>query len=590
MSCPYSSLRHAGGVLALAAVLLATFPIASVAQTTTPVVTRTIAIENANVVSAPGQPIQRATVLIRDGIIEAVGRDVRIPFDAQRIAGDSLFVYAGFIDGLSHVGIEQPAAAANQERVERPGSPPPDRAGIQPQRRAADMAGTDAASITRLREIGFTAAHVVPHGHLLPGTGTVIALADRPREDLVIVPDASLFAQFQQVRGVYPSTDMASLAVLRQLYREAERRQGVEARYAEDPRGLARPSQDAVHQAFYPVIRGERPLFFFTEGAADALQVHRVLDLQRNLGFPLVLAGLSQGFEVAERVREAGHSVLLTLGLPDQRDEARAEEVEDTTRAITPEPPSTHFISDHRTFTYADVDAERENLLARQAAQRERYYANAAELHNAGVAFGFTTKGVEVSDIHGNLRRMIEHGLPEDAALAALTTNPARILGLSDRLGTVETGKIANLVVANGPLFAEDTRIRYVFVDGERHRVSRDDHRTDDGDNNGEADPVGVWSHRIEAGGGMTAAGTLTIRRTGGALSGSITVDAIPGTHQLRNLEQDGATLHFAMTADQIGQVSGRATIIGDQLSGTLDIPGMGSAAFSATRTSASPQ
>jgi imidazolonepropionase-like amidohydrolase len=556
-----------------------------------PSVTGVIAIENARIVQAPGRILEMGTIIVRDGLIEAVGRDLRVPFDARRVTGDSLVVYAGFIDGLSHTGIPRPSDQGNSERVERPGEPAPERAGIQPQRLAAQMLTEDDASIEALRALGFTAAHVVPHGQSLPGKGSLVLLSGAPAAEVVLEREVSLFAQFQKPRGVYPATDMATLANLRQLFRESRRQHDLSALYAANPEGLARPPHSEVHRAFFPVVAGTQPVVFHTEGDASALQVHRVLELQRTLGFPLILSGVSQGFEVVDAVRQAGHPVLLTLTLPETPDTTKENGTDaDTTKAMTPEAPSSHFISDHRTFTHVDVDAEADNLRARQSLERERYYATAAEFHRSGVLFGFTTKDAQPKDVHGNLRRMIDAGLPQDAALAALTTNVAEILGVSNRLGTIEPGKIANLVLTTGPLFGEGMTIRSVMVDGQLYEVTSGSEAADSTNGHEDADPVGTWSHEIATGSGATTAGTLVISRSGDRLTGSMTVDALPGRHALQSITVDGSSVRFSVSSPQLGTVDARMTMRGNTMTGTLDVPTMGTSNISATRTSSIPR
>lgn len=439
-----------------------------------PTVTRAYAVENARIVTAPGQVIERGTVVLRNGLIEAVGRDVRAPYDAEIIAGDSLVVYAGFIDGLSHAGIPEPADQGDDQEVAEPGNPSSQRAGILPQRKASNMIDASDDSIVALRNAGFSVAHVVPHGRSLPGSGAIISLGGPDQHRSVLDADASLFMQFEGARGVYPSTDMAVMARIRQLYREAERRRDVERLYAENPTGMERPHYDEVYHSFYSVMDEEKPVVFYTAGTSGALQVHRALELQDLLGFPMILAGLNQSFEVIDVLRQENQPVILTLGFPELKkeegDSTRAPS--DSLKAVTPDAPDSHFISDHRTFTFADIESERENLRARQTQQQERYYRSAAELETAGFRFALSTKDVKGEDILKNLRRMVEHGLSEEAALAALTTNPASIFGLERRLGTIEAGKIGNLVITSGALFDESAEIRHVFVDGLRHDVA----------------------------------------------------------------------------------------------------------------------
>ena len=431
-----------------------------------PEVTRTFAIENARIVTAPGQVIERGTVVLRDGQIADVGRNVSIPFDAEIIAGDSLTVYAGFIDGLSHAGIPAPreqenGGGQNQQQVNR-ANPSNERAGIQPERSAVELMNAEEASIASLRKAGFTVAHIVPRGRMLPGSGAVVSLAGDDVNDMVMRDDVSMFAQMEGARGVYPATPMGVMAKMRQLYREASRRQQIERQYASNQAGAARPEFDPVHYAFFPVIDGEKPVFMFAD---ETLDIYRALRLQKALGYSLILGGLAQSFESVDLLLDADLPLFLTLKLPDEPAKTESEQA-DTTKADPVEPPAydpSLHVTDH---TAAQL--EKKNLEARRLIFRNEFIATAATLYDAGLDFGFSAKDVKPEDIHKNIRMMIEKGLPADVALAALTTTSARLLGLSEYLGTVEPGKLANLVIADGSLFEEKTKIKYVFVDGQK--------------------------------------------------------------------------------------------------------------------------
>ena len=580
-----------------------------------PGVTRAFAIENARIVQAPGRVLERGTVVVRNGLIEAVGTNVEVPYDAERIAGDSLTVYAGFIDGLSHTALPKPKEEEGQggfgsrPDVEDPGNPPNDVAGIQPERRASDLVKADEASIEALRKVGFAAAHVVPQGGLLPGSGAVVLLTGGDGKTMILQEDASLVAQFEGAPGVYPATPMGIMAKLRTLYREAERRQRGEKLYATNAVGMERPTYDPVYEAFFPVIDGEQPVFFYAEGALDA---RRALTLQRDLGFPLVLAGLAEGFAMTEALKEADVPLLLTLSLPEDPD-AKADSAAadssgvpsdstaappdssvaptdsslavagdslaaapDQEKAVTPEAPSSTFVRDYRTRSYEDVGGEDENLKARQRMAREQYYATAATLHEAGLAFGFTAWDVKPADVRKNLRLMIENGLPEDAALAALTTDAADILGLADRLGTVDNGKIANLVVTDAPYFDEESKVRYVFVDGQQFEIEEEAEASGDE----AADPTGTWSFTVSIPDGDTedtgdeVTGTLTLTGSPDDLSGTLTSAALTGSATLEQIELDGSALTFSFDTDEYGRVEAALTLEGDSFEGTLDVSG----------------
>ena len=361
---------------------------------------------------------------------------------------------------------------------------------------------------------------------------------------------------------------------------------------------MERPTYDPVYEAFFPVIDGEQPLFFYAEGALDA---RRALTLQRDLGFPLVLAGLAEGFAMTEALKEADVPLLLTLSLPEEPEAEADSAATDSTqapadstatptdsteapvlagdslaaapdqeKAVTDEAPGSPFVRDYRTRSYEDVEGEEGNLKARQEVARKQYYATAATLHDAGLTFGFTAWDVKPADVRKNLRLMIENGLPEDAALAALTTDAADVLGLADRLGTVDTGKIANLVITDAPYFDEESKVRYVFVDGQQFEIEEENETSGD---TTDVNPVGTWSYTVSTPEGQIG-GTLTLTGSPDDLGGSITSDVLSGTATLEQVELDGQALTFTFDSGEYGRVDADVTLGGDAFEGTLGVSG----------------
>jgi len=549
--------------------LLLLVPVAQ-AQEDVPQVTNVMALENVRVVSSPGTVSERATVLIRDGLIEAVGTDVAVPVGADRMdGGDTLTVYAGFIDGLSHVGVRE--AEEEEGSVEDRGNPPPARAGIQPNRDVRAFLDPEDSAIQQLRTQGFTAAHVVPIGRMLPGTGAVVLLGGDDPDTMVLRGETAQFAQIASASGVFPSNDMAVIAQFRQTFREAERRQALEEQYAANPSGMERPSHDPVHRALFPVLSGTLPMFFHTDNALD---LHRVLALHNELGFPLVLTGLAQSFDALDALRAADVPLYLTLDLPEA-----AEDTED----MEEEPAS--FDPDLRTRTHADVEAEEENLKARLREVQQQYERTAALLHEEGFSFAFTTKDAAADDALAHIRRIVAAGLPADVALAALTTRPAQRLGVDQQVGTVASGKVANLIVATGDLFDEDTDIRTVFVDGEPYDVT-----AAPAGGAAEVNPAGTWALTISSPEGTVDA-TVQLDGSPAALNGTITVEMVSSDPTpLDDIQIDGNILTFAFTADQFGTIRARLTLTETEADGTLTIPGLGGTPVAGTRTAGPDQ
>ncbi len=576
------------GVLAVLLCFTLLFPTQAQDTDDLPVVTRTMAITNARVVTAPGEVMDRATVLVRDGLIEAVGPDVAIPFDAREVVGDSLTVYAGFIDGLSHVGVDTPDLDTSED-VENPDDAPSARAGIQPDRLARALLNPEESTVSKLREVGFTTAHVVPEGQMLPGQGAIVQLAGDDPNAMVLNGVSSVFFQIRGAQSswpnvVAPATDMAVIATLRDLVRETERRQAMMVAYEKSPQGRQRPPTDAVHDALLPLMDGSLPVAAYTE---DALDLHRVLALQSELGVPVMLTGLNGSFQAVESLQAVDAPLFLTLDLPEPPDDEEGSDADttaaDTTQdATTPEEPGSVFQDDLRVRSHEDTEDEEKNLQARQAMEREKYYQNAATLREAGLRFGFTSKDVKAGDIRDNLRTMIEHGLSEDAALAALTTDAASLLGVDDRLGTVEAGKIANLVVTDGNYFDEDTKVRHVVVDGHVFEVSAAE---DEGEVTGNVSAVvGTWEYSIESPQGDLS-GTITLEESGSGLEGSISSPTGNDDEDLRGISFDGSSLSFSFDGGDVGEVDVSVTVEGADFDGSVSTGQFGSFPITGSRT-----
>src|SRR5688572_16315060 len=165
-------------------------------------VTRTYAITNATIIQGPGRKIDGGTVIIKDGLIQSVGKGLAVPVEAVEIKGDSMHIYAGFIDGLSRVGVTKPKEESGpRERVQNPGNPPPDRAGITPQVDVRTMINPADKSVEEMRNAGFTVAQVVPYGVLLPGSAAVVALNGKAVDQMVLNGKSSLYSELTGNQG-----------------------------------------------------------------------------------------------------------------------------------------------------------------------------------------------------------------------------------------------------------------------------------------------------------------------------------------------------------------------------------------------------
>ena len=536
-----------------------------------PPVTTTYFIDSAIIVTRPGQTVEMGAIIIRDGLIEAVGKGLKAPADAKVIGGDSLYVYAGFIDGLSYAGVPKPKRDEQRPRVKRPGDPPNEVAGIQPERPVVEVLDPKDASVAELKKLGFAAAHVVPRGRMLPGQGALVLLDGASGEEMILRPNTSLFAQFRGANRVYPATTMAIMAKFRELYRGAEQGKARGDAYNQQRRGTARPVRDKVSEAFYPTLDGKQSVFFYVDGIKET---HRALSLAQELDFPLALAGLGRGQLMTDRLRAANVPLFLRLELPEAKD-AKPKKTDNDKKDANAE-------------TTAQPGEETKMALeARRATAMEEFENQAAMLAKAGMKFGFSTANVKTKDVRANLGRMIKAGLTEDQALAALTTTPAELLGVSDILGTVEKGKIANLVISDKPYFAEGAGVRYVFVEGKptEYEVKKKKARKP-GDPTATVSATGTWSIEVDAP-GQDGAATLTISGEPGNLSGVFKIQGAETPVSGMTLEGDNLT--FQAKIDGGGQtlpLNFDLTVNGDSLEGTVSVGAFGTFDVEGSRTS----
>ncbi len=397
--------------------------------------TDVFAITGARIVPVAGQPIAKGTIVLRDGIIEAVGERVTVPADASVIDGAGLTVYPGLIDGMTRLGMpaaaDYPTTRGDAYSV----------AAVRPETLATGLLRPDAATFTAHRQAGFTAALSAPSVGLLSGQSALISLGTAEEDPAALIVRAPVAAHLNfgspnDVRG-YPVSLMGQIAAARQALYDAQDAALRVADYDRNPSGKPRPAAGRALIALRPVVEKRLPLIVRADSAQAIL---RALKFAKEFGLRPVIEGGAESYRVAGELKAARAAVLLSAALP--------------------EPPR---------VTPGDDDPSTLQGLRRRALVP----TSAVVLHRAGVAFGFTTNGLErPADFSGNVRKMIAAGLPESVAVEAATLGVARILGSERQLGSLEKGKIANVLVTRGGLFGENARIEHLFVDGEKVDIS----------------------------------------------------------------------------------------------------------------------
>jgi len=402
---------------------------------------RYFAVVNVRIVTGTGTVIDSGTVVIAKGLIQAVGANVTVPPEAWVIDGKGSTVYPGLIDAGTDLGLpkEEGSESASTGRGRRRSAPsgevakgPEDRPGTTPWRVAADELKTDDKRIETWRNAGFTTTLTVPDGGIFPGQATLIDLAGDRSGDYVVKAMATLPISFKPVGAWwgFPDSLMGTIAYVRQVFDDSNWYAQAEPIYQANPTKSDRIPYDRTEFILSRALQNNEIVLL---PANNAIQLVRGIRLTNEWKIRAVLYGGQQGYEVAAALAASKIPVLVSLKWPE-----RAK----------------------------DGDPEAEQNL-RELRFRDRAPGTPAALAKAGVKFALYSGGLEgPKDIFKSVKRATDAGLAPDAALRAMTLDAADILGLSDRLGSIAPGKIANLVVTDGDIFNEKTKVKHVFVDG----------------------------------------------------------------------------------------------------------------------------
>jgi imidazolonepropionase-like amidohydrolase len=516
----------------------------------------TYAITNARLVTVSGPVIERGTVVIRNGLIVAAGANVIAPPDARVIDGTGLTVYPGLIDSYTNLGLPEPSPTpspggglaallplpSSSPRGGPNSTQPP---GLQPELMAEDAIQTSGNEIEAWRSIGITTALTSPRTGVWMGQSALINLSGETPQQMIVRSPVAMHVGFTPLRGIYPGSLLGVFSTLRQMMLDAQRYRDSMAIYERNPRGTRRPDTDRSLAALIPVVDGRMPVVMLVNTERE---ITRALDLASEFKLRLIVAGGREADRVAERLAKQNVPVLLSLNLPKRTTPAMAE--------ADPEP----------------MRVLRERVEAQQTA---------GKLLKAGVRFSFQSGSLtDTADLMANARRVIENGLPAADAVRAFTIWPAQILGVESQLGSIEPGKIANLTVTRGDLFARDTRIAHVFIDGRpvdlkpptggpsRNLLS------------------GAWAVNVNLGSRDTAI-TLNLRQEGDRLTGSISGPL--GAGEISNASVTSAgEVRFTVSVNVEGQTSEATfagTLANNEIRGSVTIVGSSPGTFTATRS-----
>lgn len=449
--------------------LLILFPILITAQEQTKPIEglrdnppKVFALTNVKIVQAPGKVIEKGILIIRNGLIESVGSNVKIPADAQIVDLSGKVIYPGFIDLYTNYGMpkrreqaqmegQQLGAQQVQEIKKGADSWNPN---VLSHKLAIDEFSPDQKDAERLRAQGFTVVLSVPNDGIFRGRSVLVTLADgKAPNDVIVKPVVAHHIAF--IRGfgrdIYPNSLMGNIALIRQTFLDAQWYASAWDAFSKNP-ALPKPEVNSSLEALLGALKGEKVVF----ETADELDFLRCAKIVKEFSLNAFIIGSGYEYRRVEAIKNTGLPVVIPVNFPKPPDVENPDDADNI---------------DLRTL---------------------KHWYNAPEnpkrLNENGVTFAFTTYRLEnPNEFMQRVRESVERGLPEDVALSALTITPAKIIGLDRMLGSVEPGKMANFIITDKNIFDEDARILQVWISGEKYDV----------EGLPEFDPRGEWKAQL---------------------------------------------------------------------------------------------
>jgi imidazolonepropionase-like amidohydrolase len=386
-------------------------------------------IRNATIVPVSGPPIENGSLLIENGRIKALGREIAVPDGAEVIDAAGQFVYPGFIDAYTHYGLAEIAAISSTVDAREIGKE-------NPEVRAAWAINPFSVHFGTGRVNGTTTALVAPSGGTFPGVSALIKMDGWSLPEMAVSETATSLINFPMTPrpsgegGPAPkesTEDVTSKIVdkIKDYLGEARRYLQLKALASGNP-GVEAPDYNAKYEALAPVLDGSLPVILSVEKAKD---IELAIKFVRDQKIKAIFRGCAQGFKVADKIKASGIPVII-----------------DSLYRGPSEPEDGY-------------DAP---------------YRNVVELAKAGIIICFSS-GDDPSagkDLTYHAAKAVAFGLDRDEAIRALTVNPAKVFGFDARLGSLEPGKDADLFIAAGDPLDARTDIKVLFINGRKVDMS----------------------------------------------------------------------------------------------------------------------
>ena len=390
------------------------------------------AFTNATLFVSPTNKIDNATLLIKDGKVVSSGKNLSIPNNTVVMDLEGKFVYPSFIDPYTNFGVDKPERASGgrrspQYKASREGFYWNDH--IMPEKNAIDHFAYDTKKAKAMRNEGFGMVHTHSMDGIARGTGVLVALNDQANESMRIVDDAQgqhySFSKSVTSRQSYPGSLMGAMALLRQVYHDAQWYE----------KGNI-PTKDRSLEA---LLKNKNKVSIFEAG--NKSNNLRAAKIGNQFGINYLIVGGGDEYEMIQQTKATNASFIIPLNFPDAYD------------VSNPYMASYLSLEDMRAWNQAPT--------------------NPKALQDNGVPFALTTfKSKKPKNFTKDLLTAIKYGLDKTKALEALTTAPAHMLKISDKVGSLENGRYANFLITSGPLFEKGTILYQNWVQGTKSVIN----------------------------------------------------------------------------------------------------------------------
>jgi imidazolonepropionase-like amidohydrolase len=386
-----------------------------------PLSAQSIAITGGKVYPVSGPPIENGTVLMRDGKIVAVGKDIAIPSDAQKVDATGKWVTPGFVNAYTNLGFGDVGFSAGPRELQAKRGD-----GIASGFATWEGYNTQSTLIAPAREGGLTSVLVSPAGGLISGQAAIVDLTGEiALNDVIVKAPATMVAQVDDNRSAEVGAKGELFGRLRDLIedtrayarRKADFERGQTRKYAASRRDL---------EAMIPVVEGRETMTIEAEQASD---IEAVLALAKEYGLKVVIAGGAEAWKVADKLAAAKVPVL--------------------TGAMNNIPQ-----------TFSSLGARQEN-----AAMLRKAGVDVAIIGNAG---GGDEELFNVRNVRYEAGNAVAYGMTWNDALRGVTLAPAEIYGVSDKVGSLRPGREANVVIWSGDPFEFSSRAEAVYIRGKK--------------------------------------------------------------------------------------------------------------------------